>query len=65
MGLTYGYSFVLGRRWSLEATIGAGAVRVNEKKFADAAEQEPEHANNTKWAWAPLKAGVTFVYLLK
>ena len=64
-GLTYGYSFVLGRRWSLEATIGAGDVRVNEKKFADAAEEEPEHANNTKWAWAPLKAGVTFVYLLK
>ncbi len=64
-GLTYGYSFVLGRRWSLETTIGVGAVRVNEKKFIDETEEEPEHANNTKWTLAPLKAGVTFVYLLK
>lgn len=64
-GLSYGYSFVLGRRWSLETTVGVGMIHVNEKKYLEATQAEPEKANNTKWMLAPLKAGVTFVYLLR
>ncbi|HBC28851.1 MAG TPA: DUF3575 domain-containing protein [Prevotellaceae bacterium] len=64
-GLTYGYSFVLGRHWSLEATAGVGALHINEKKFREGTEDVPDHANNAKWIPAPIKAGVTFVYLIK
>ena len=63
-GLTYGYSFVLGRRWSLEATLGGGMVKIREKKTAKNA-PEPGKANNIKWMAAPLKAGVTFVYIIR
>ena len=30
-GITYGYSFVLSRRWSLETTIGLGMLHVRER----------------------------------
>ena len=40
-GLTYGYSFVLGRRWSLEATIGAGAVRVTRRSLPTPRSKSP------------------------
>lgn len=63
-GLTYGYSFVLNTRWSLETTIGAGLLKVNEKKYKSW-EPEPKQANRDKFMFAPMKLGVTFVYLIK
>ncbi|MEG1650051.1 MAG: DUF3575 domain-containing protein, partial [Rikenellaceae bacterium] len=32
-GLTYGYQFVLGRRWNLEASIGIGYARLHYDKY--------------------------------
>jgi hypothetical protein len=64
LGLTYGYSFVLGKRWSLEATLGAGWMHFREIKFKEG-EKAPSLVNNSKDLFAPLKAGVTFVYLIK
>jgi len=63
-GLTYGYAFVLGRRWSLETTIGAGLFHYREKKFT-VGEQKPTGTNHTGVAFVPLKLGVTFTYLIK
>ncbi len=63
-GPTYGYSFVLGRRWSLEATVGAGLVRYRDKKW-NTGESQPARPNDKKTALAPLKLGLTFVYILK
>ena len=63
-GLTYGYSFVLSRHWSLEATIGAGQVYRHEKSYAKGS-AEPEQVNVKKWQWAPIKVGATFVYIIK
>ena len=64
-GLTYGYSFVLSKRWSLETSIGAGALHLREKRFNENTEAEPESANRRQWVFAPLKAGVTLVYIIK
>ncbi len=64
-GLTYGYSFVLGRRWSLEATVGAGALYRREKNYKEATEEEPDMPNHKKWQLFPLKAGLSFVYIIK
>lgn len=63
-GLTYGYSFVLSNRWSLETTVGAGLLKINEKKY-NRGEAIPEKANRDKFIFAPMKAGITFVYLIK
>lgn len=64
LGLTYGYSFVLSKRWSLEATLGAGWAHFREIKYK-AGEKAPNQINNSKDLFAPLKAGLTFVYLIK
>ena len=61
-GVTYGYSFVLSRHWSMETTLGLGLAHIREKKYDDV---PPSAPNNSKWTLAPLKAGVTFVYILK
>lgn len=63
-GVTYGYSFVLSRRWSLETTLGVGVAHVQEMNW-EKDEPEPGVANLKEWKVIPLKAGVTFVYLLK
>lgn len=65
-GPTYGYSLVLGKHWSLEATVGLGMLHRKEKYYdTEAGQKEPGQANKTKWMAAPLKAGVSFVYILK
>ena len=64
-GLTYGYSFVLGKRWSLETSIGAGALHLREKRYDETKETAPETPNRRQWVFAPLKAGVTLVYIIK
>lgn len=63
-GVTYGYSFVLSRRWSLETTLGVGMAHVQEMRW-DKDEYEPGEANVKGWRPIPIKAGVTFVYLIK
>lgn len=64
-GLTYGYSFVLGKRWSLETSIGAGALHLREKRYDETKETAPATPNRRQWVFAPLKAGVTLVYIIK
>lgn len=54
-GLTYGYSFVLGKRWSLETSIGAGALHLREKRFNENTEAEPESATAVSGSSHPLK----------
>lgn len=63
-GVTYGYSFVIGKHWSLEATIGGGAMHISEYKYKvdDTRSGKP---NNEKWLISPLKAGVSIVYIFK
>lgn len=65
LGPTYGYSFVLGRHWSLETTVGVGAVYQREKHYDESFEPVPETPNRRKWIFSPIKAGVTFVYIIR
>lgn len=64
LGLTYGYSFVLNKRWSLETTLGAGWLHFRDIKYKEG-EKAPSGPNHSKDLFAPLKAGVTFVYHIK
>ncbi len=63
-GVTGGYSFVLGRRWSLETTLGVGLLSFREKNYR-VGEPAPASPNREVLTVAPIKAGVTFVYILK
>ena len=64
-GPTYGYSFVLGRHWSLETTVGVGALYQREKHYDKDCETVPDSPNRRQWIFAPIKAGVTFVYIIR
>ncbi len=63
LGLTFGYSFVLSKRFSLEATVGAGVLHYREIKNPDGMPM-PSSPNNEKTILAPLKAGLTLAYII-
>ena len=63
-GVSYGYTFILGGRWNLEATLGLGISHASYGRFS----YEPcgdliERRSRT--AFVPTKAGVTFVYMIR
>ena len=64
LGLTYGYSFVLSKRLSLETTVGLGAVYCMDRKYP-AGTYKPAKFNHKGIAFTPTKIGVSIVYILK
>ena len=64
VGLSYGYDFVLDRHWGLELTAGVGAIRYRQFKYA-AGESKPAELNDKGWAFAPVKVGISFFYIVK
>lgn len=63
-GISYGYQFIVGNRWSLEATIGVGYVRLHYDKFQYYACGGKVGTENRNY-FGPTKAGITLVFLIK
>ena len=63
-GLTYGYAWVLGEHWNIEATAGVGVMRYRQFKY-DKGTPRPGEPNNDKTIVAPVKLGVSFVYIIR
>lgn len=63
-GVTYGYAWVLGRHWNMEATIGAGIMRYRNYKYG-IYDGKPLQFNNVKTTLAPVKLGLSFSYIFK
>lgn len=63
-GITYGYNWILGERWNLEATLGLGVVKYRQFKWREG-EKKPASPNNTGVAFAPIKAGISFIYIFR
>lgn len=63
-GLIYGYSIPLHRRWSMEASVGAGLLSCRDFHYSKTAER-PALPNNKKLLPTLTKLGVTFTYHLK
>lgn len=63
-GLTYGYHWALGRRWGLEAMIGAGYAYMKYDKFycTDCAERVGSY---TRSYFGPTRAGLSIIYFLR
>lgn len=61
-GISYGYQFLLGHHWNLEATVGIGYAYVKYKKFpcTNCGEMiEKSHKNY----FGPTKAALSLIYL--
>ena len=59
-------SFVLSRHWSIETTLGVGLVYRQEKFSRNDAQRATLDKPNVETVnFAPIKAGVNFVYIIK
>ena len=63
-GISYGYSWILGGRWNMEATLGIGVVYADYEKF-DCPECGKLLEEDNKVFVAPTKVAVSVVYMLK
>lgn len=62
-GLTYGYAWVLDKRWNLEAEIGVGYSYTHYDRFRCAGCGRKIETGNTHHYVGPTKAAVNLVYL--
>lgn len=62
-GLSYGYQWVLNKRWNLELLIGAGYARIDFDEFC----LDCPEANRSGFYdyWGVTRTGLSFVYFLK
>lgn len=64
VGLSYGYQWILGRRWNLEAELGVGYIHTNYTKY-DAMKCGACQGEFRKNYVAPTRAAISVVYLIK
>ena len=63
-GLTYGYTWILAPRWSLEASVGAGYTYFSYDKFP-CGKCQPRSYHKNKHYLGPTKAALTLVFMIK
>ncbi|MDR0799074.1 MAG: DUF3575 domain-containing protein [Dysgonamonadaceae bacterium] len=63
-GLTYGYSFYLAPRWSLEASIGVGYARIEYDQYQCQTCGDFVQTDNENYI-GPTQAGISLIYILK
>ena len=64
LGASYGYYWILGNRWGLEATLGVGYVYLNYNKYRCEKCGGREGYKEGHY-FGPTKLGVTLVFLIK
>lgn len=62
VGLSYGYDWVLSRRWNLEATLGVGYLYLESEKYP-CANCGRKEATVKKHYFGPTQAAVNLIYL--
>ena len=63
-GVSYGYHWVLGNRWGLEATVGAGYAYLDYDMYP-CAKCGRKIGGETQHYFGPTKAGITLIFMVK
>lgn len=63
-GISYGYQWILSKRWSIEATVGVGYVYLDHTKYPCGKCME-KIGDFTKHYFGPTKAGISLIYIIK
>lgn len=63
-GISYGYHWILGNRWGLEATIGVGYAYLKYDKYP-CGTCGSKLETKSKNYFGPTKAGITLIYMIK
>lgn len=64
-GVSYGYQWVLGNHWNLEATIGLGYARINYDKYEGCGSCGKKVKDGNKNYFGPTKVGLSLIYVIK
>lgn len=64
-GISIGYSWIIKKRWSIEASIGVGYAHIVYDKFPCAECGTKIETNSHKNYVGPTKAGISIVYIIK
>lgn len=64
VGIGYGYHWMLGNRWSLEAEVGLGVIYADYDKY-ECPTCGDHLGSYTKTRFAPTKLSVSFIYFIK
>ncbi|MDH6306172.1 hypothetical protein M2459_002886 [Parabacteroides sp. PF5-5] len=63
-GISYGYQWILSKRWSIEATVGVGYTYLDHAKYP-CGKCESKIDDYTKNYFGPTKAGISIIYIIK
>ena len=63
-GISYGYQWLISKRWSMEATIGVGYAHLKYDKYASNNKCEKLGHKNRNY-FGPTKVGLSFIYIIK
>lgn len=63
-GISYGYQWILNKRWSMEATIGVGYARINYDKY-NCGHCGSKLDSGHKNYFGPTKVGINIIYIIK
>ena len=63
-GLSIGHSWILKKRWSIEASVGLGYARIEYEKYP-CAECGSKLKDTGRNYFGPTKASISFIYLIK
>lgn len=61
-GISYGYQWIMGKHWNIEANIGVGYARVKYEKYPCKECGEKSEEGNKNY-FGPTKAAVSLIYL--
>lgn len=64
VGISYGYTWIIGKRWNIEATIGAGYIYSQYGKY-ECRNCGRLKGNSDKHYFGPTKAGLSLIYIIK
>lgn len=64
-GISYGYHWILGKRWNLEASLGIGAAHMKYDIFQCQNCGFKKEKNKQKTYYGPTKASVSIIYIIK
>lgn len=62
LGGSWGYAWILGKRWNLEVQAGVGVVRTDYKRY-DCGKCGDYLSKESKWFVVPNRVAVSFVYM--
>lgn len=63
-GISIGHQWILGKRWSMETSLGLGYARLESDKYP-CAECGSKIAKTKYNYWGPTKAAVSFIFFIK